>query len=97
MNGVRWRPPDVGQAGSGNARVSSGHWSATTVGVATSIVWLPPRGLSRWFWTLALKRSNYWTAGKLSVLAKGDFNADGFTDLAVGAPFEDLPHGLVSP
>jgi hypothetical protein len=23
-------------------------------------------GLSRWFWTLALKRSNYWTAGKLS-------------------------------
>ena len=25
-----------------------------------------------------------------SALAKGDFNADGFTDLAVGAPFEDL-------
>ena len=66
MNGVRWRPLDVGQAAFGNARVSSGHWSATRVGVTTSIVSLPPRGLSRWFWTLALKRSNYWTAGKLS-------------------------------
>src|SRR5262245_20789919 len=35
-------------------------------------------------------------AGTSSGIARGDFNNDGFADLAVGAPFDDLSVGGVS-